>query len=614
MALERFSEQYSPTGSVAAAGVLNTLGRPALHPLELLAREALQNCWDAAADPGIRPVDVTITCDDLEPGAVELISREVFSGAPDDVPVESALVASPRLLTISDRQTKGLAGPLRADAVVDGPTDFIDFVRNIGQPPDTAHGAGSFGYGKGAFFRVSRARAIIVYTRTRDESGSEQSRLMATALGRDSVEHRGGTSRRLTGRHWWGRIVDGIVDPVLDDDADDLAAAIGLPVMAKGEFGTTVAVVAPRLTIDIEDHESDEPDAGGDDSDAAMQVMARAVAWHFWPKLYAPTPSMQVVISRNGAAVPIPGPESDTRLRAFVNAKRRLDGLDPIEPAVDGVVEEIRSQRPKRLLGHLAIELHPLEEVPPKEVALAAPEAGGPPRHAALMRQAELVVAYLSGPDLALPNFGYVGVFRCAENLDQVFRDAEPPSHDDWVPDGLSHPHHRRYIRIAKREIKAKLRAFADRTMPAAGTDAEEVPLGAFAKELASLIATVQGPGASRKPASGGGGPRPKAPVKIVQPAVPHETEDGEVVLRAKVRATRPVVARAIPMVVVLDGGSVETEAPVGAKTPQVRRWMGPDGTQIAGDEARLAPNEDWIVEVDAIPDAVVRIDFEVDA
>ena len=41
--LQRFSEQYSATGGLAAEGILNQLGRPNIEPLEVLVREAVQN-------------------------------------------------------------------------------------------------------------------------------------------------------------------------------------------------------------------------------------------------------------------------------------------------------------------------------------------------------------------------------------------------------------------------------------------------------------------------------------------------------------------------------------------------------------------------------------------
>ena len=45
--LQRYSEPYSATGGLAAEGVINQLGRPDIEPLEVVVREAIQNCWDA---------------------------------------------------------------------------------------------------------------------------------------------------------------------------------------------------------------------------------------------------------------------------------------------------------------------------------------------------------------------------------------------------------------------------------------------------------------------------------------------------------------------------------------------------------------------------------------
>ena len=52
--------------------------------------------------------------------------------------------------------------------------------------------------------------------------------------------------------------------------------------------------------------------------------------------------------------------------------------------------------------------------------------------HVALMRKAELVVRYEAGPPLPGDHFGYAGVFKCDDDVDEIFRRSEPPTHDDW--------------------------------------------------------------------------------------------------------------------------------------------------------------------------------------
>ena len=80
-----------------------------------------------------------------------------------------------RLLAISDRGTIGLGGPTRAD-VASGPgvpRDFVDFLRNVGLPPDKPMTGGTYGYGKAAAYIASRARTIVVHTRWPSPDGLE---------------------------------------------------------------------------------------------------------------------------------------------------------------------------------------------------------------------------------------------------------------------------------------------------------------------------------------------------------------------------------------------------------------------------------------------------------
>ena len=65
--MERYSEVYSPTGGLAAEGVINQLGRPDIESLEVLVREAVQNCWDAKRSTYTYDVDSDIEVTAAEP-------------------------------------------------------------------------------------------------------------------------------------------------------------------------------------------------------------------------------------------------------------------------------------------------------------------------------------------------------------------------------------------------------------------------------------------------------------------------------------------------------------------------------------------------------------------
>lgn len=608
--LSRYSEPYQPTGGIAGEGVKNQLGRPDLEPLELLVREALQNSWDAGEHPDREAVRVKLETYVLEPDQKATLSDEVLVDPPPGLELSEPLDKSDRLLVVADRGTIGLAGPVRADVVVpEGEaTDFVDFIRNVGQPPDRAFGAGSFGYGKGAFYLVSAANTIVVHTRTRFE-GRIESRLIASALGNHVIEScPGEPSRRLTGRHWWGVVgTDGLVDPLLGDEADELALRLGLPAWEGDELGTTVAMVAPSLKVG----------AGGNEASAeeevrgAFDAMGRAVSWHFWPKLYSDTPTMDVSMVIDGEPQQVPSPASDERLAAFVSAKRRLDEQEPLPGALEDRLVEIRSQRPRRHLGRLAIEMRNLGAFGTPEVELSTPEHAAALSHAALMRKAELVVKYEQGADLPATGLGYAAVFKCAEDLDHIFRRSEPPSHDDWISRALDDRHERVFVNVALRRIREELNEFAARFTPTPDETAN-VPLGRLSRELAGLIPEEEGPGASPRARGTGGSGGPPRPLRLIQPARPRVV-DGSPVMEARVGAARPLTVRMCPAVAVMDGTSIESDVPAGADRPVPLAWVGPDGSVVDGDTARMDAGEEWIARTSVVPGAAVRIGFELD-
>jgi hypothetical protein len=651
--LQRYSEPYSATGGLAAEGVINQLGRPDIEPLEVLVREAVQNCWDARRADA-RGIRVEIGRRILDGPAFGVLRDQVLVDPPRGLPLADHLRAGVETLYFADFGTDGLGGPTRADRP-GARRDFVDFVRNIGQPPDKDFGGGSFGYGKAAFYIASAARTIVIDTLCLSPEGGLERRLMGCGLGGNFDE----AGRPHTGRHWWGRIVDGIPEPLVGPEAEAVAARLALPARdGEAGRGTTVMVVAPNVRP-----------ASEDDRDHTMAFIADALAWNFWPRMIntagAVRRTMEFDLLDNGEVVRVPDPRTHQRLRGFVEAmdQHRREPEADDELLLD---RPIRSLRPVQGLGRLVIHKGPVApaDLPDRPVPQGARLTADGLHHVALMRNAELVVRYLPGPAPSTGRLGYSGVFKCALDVDEAFRRAEPPTHDDWVYRAIPRGPQRSYVRIALQRIAGCCREAAgyDASMQTSG-EGTGVPLGEFADALAALMPGAAGPGARRAASAG---PRPprrrRAPGRssASQEAAVGVWVDGDASASAPggspqepaagstqaARARRPPQARsggdpspaiasdgtavirypfelrthgnrvrlaAAVEVMANDGGQVEGEAPLGAPSPSVRAWISPTGEEHAREEALAGPDGAdglWTVEIGIVDELMMRVDI----
>jgi len=673
--LERYSEPYNATGGLAAIGVLNQLGRPDTEPLEVLVREAVQNCWDAKRpdSPGIR---VTIGRSTLDEAGVSLLGNHVLVNPPPGLGLGDQMREGMHTIYFADFGTRGLAGPTRADRPGE-PRDFVDFVRNIGQPPDKDFGGGSFGYGKAAFYIASAARTVVIDSLCRTEGGQLERRLLGCALGQ-TFDDLNGTP--FTGRHWWGRMQDGVPEPVTGSDAEEIAEALGLPSRNGTDgLGTTVLVVAPAITIET-----------GDGADATMDFIAESIAWNFWPRMID-TPggaqrTMKFSISDNGKTVRIPNPRTHPQLRGFVEAMDRLrqesDGSTSDEFVIDS---EIRSLRPARKLGRLVIQKGPVApaDLPDRPVPLGARRTKASVHHIALMRAPELIVTYLEGATPTAGRLGYAGVFKPVLDMDGAFKAAEPPTHDDWVARSVVDRQARSFVNVGTERIQAQCRLAAGYNATVRHlSDADAIPLGEFADALAALMPGQEGPGA-RRPATqrpttrrrrrtpghrdvdaatedvwvdgtsteastqpggavngstslnnvtGSDGqcapenpppppaqkPMPLPQTKSGGTPTPVISVDGTAViaypfeLRTKGNRVR---LEATVEVMTNDGGQVEAEPPVGYEPPAVHAWVSPSGLRYSSPAIIVGPGDadgHWTVEI-GLREEMMRVDLAVE-
>lgn len=211
MPLDLQSERYNSTGNIAAEGVQRLLGTPDLDRLHTLLRETVQNSGDAALPDGTTLFQVGLRT--LNPDQRNVLQDEVFGELPPRNAGSVQLIrdflssGQARVLEISDFGTYGLAGPTRADEVpAQGePTDFIDFVRNVGSTRDRHLGGGTYGYGKASVYTASACGTVIIDSLT-THRGAPARRLIAAHIGTSYDVESGDRQGRYTGRHWWGDV------------------------------------------------------------------------------------------------------------------------------------------------------------------------------------------------------------------------------------------------------------------------------------------------------------------------------------------------------------------------------------------------------------------------
>jgi hypothetical protein len=626
--LDLQSEQFAATGGAAAEGISKQLGRPRMDRLEILVREAVQNSWDARAS-GEPVVQFGISCWTATREQQTVLLQEVFAAAAPGMSLHEELsVPSPRLLVIYDRGTNGLGGKTRADtpATRDEPTDFVDFFRNIGQPPSAELRGGTYGFGKTALYLASRTRAICVHTRCRVGARVE-SRFMAAGLGQQTTAKVAGRQKRLTGRHWWGRLgPDHIVDPLTGADADALATALHLPGYPRSGCGTTILIPAP--------------DFGEREPADALEILKKAIIRYFWPKQIdgaGGSATIEFQLALDGKAVPVPRPEDVPALQGFVQAFAALQGREETTvPVLQSARHSVACQKPAQDLGALALVryLSPrpqqdgqAETDTDTDTDTVNDPLAGPCHYAALMRTPHFVVRYLSGPPMPYSHTEYAAVFQANRKVDSVFAEAEPPAHDDWVPDSLSDSRRRTFVRVALRRIRKALLEFAA-PLNLPSPEGLGVPLGELSDQLAGLIASQPGTGARSQQddeEEGGAGRtrsagdrQPLARIKVAGPGrielvrgVPALVIDFEIEHRGA-----DVALVAVDVGVTLEGGGVEADPPAGADQPKVLEWRRSDGTVYEGGGRRLIPANSagrWSVAVSVPADAKIGASVRVE-
>lgn len=582
--LERFDEPYQPTGSMDASSARRALGVTDMGFWDVFLREAIQNSSDARGETHqitFRASAIHLTGDGLS-----ALRDEVLSSLPPKLlGFEEDLAQGATLLVVADEGTRGLGGPLRADVVPPEGVrpDFCDFVRNVGRDESKELGGGTYGFGKSVFYNASQVRTCIIYTQAIVE-GRIEPRLIVSRVDQQ-YEHE---QRKYTGRHWWGRTADdGFIDPLVGDDARDLAMSLGIAPASSKTTGTVIAVVSP-VNLD--------PDDDAHLGTIVRQIAKSASRWA-WPHMVdlGDGPSVKFEFDIDGEAVDIAVPESHPVLRHYVSSYRKAS-----ETLESGATEEswptsvsaIRSVRP---VGHLGQLAHTKWIGADEQV-----DEWSDQHHVALMRTPRLVVKYM--PVEADPQGQQIaGVFISAPKYNDDFAKAEPAAHDDWRPPvspARSGSRPSSPVRLALSRIAETFRS--GRTALESAVSADQSPGIARMSALLgkSLAGLTGGPEvqASRTSTRGGSG-QPASRIRLIGDPVLGLDEDGVFAdFRIEVGGLQAgALLEAEPQVVLDRGFERENDRPEGAEVPSVVGWviedapLVPGSTWVAGDLKPIA-------------------------
>lgn len=572
--LELHSEKYAATGNLAADGYKKLLGTPSLELLGTVIREAIQNSCDAAKNGNGPEIHLRLRrVDELQ---LESLRRTVFAELPVSNESQKRLKAflnkdDPWVLEIADFNTIGLAGPTRADKIPVGNdrTDFIDFMRNVGSRRDTVKGGGTYGYGKTSLYLSSACSTIIVDTQTHF-MGDEIRRLIACHLGDAYQAEDSDHIQRYTGRHWWGlqESTEGIVEPVLNDNASELAQSLGMPQRGNSREGTTIMILDPVFNSDT-------------DPEDIVGLVAETILWNFWPRLMRDTPHEKKITLRlelDGKEFPMPIPEEFPPLDIFSSAMRALrNGSED--------VKAISSNRPSKRLGKLAIK----KSLRLKRSSLLLNKSSIIPEvssHIAVMRPVELVVRYYDGPPLPDNRVEWAGVFVTDDDdeIEEAFAKSEPPAHDDWQPKILPSGNARTYVNVAIRRIKEIAQNVAHPIAPSLSGNEAGPSLAKVANKLGqfldSVLNDIPEPGNSRA--------RPVRPINhrktsLSQPIFMRLEEVGNAsyaIFSIRVSALNDSYTIKAEPKLVMEGGSTISED-LGELTPRIIKWKNQNGDSI---------------------------------
>ncbi len=453
----------------------------------LMAREVIQNSWDAAVELQCEQPEIHAFAMDFDFLNLDGNDRVLFEHALDFAGLRNRANAfgddpgfrerlgllSGDCLSTEDGDT-----PLRICRIVEhgavgmyGPWHGADSrmylaMLSIGYNEKADGSGGTFGYGKAGLIRASRPRVILAYScfRERDDDPGVTRRLLGvTYWGQYSLD---GESFNGFARYGNER-EDGSVEPLVNDAADRVAVSLGLSirdVADQEQRGTTFLVIDPVV----------QPDG-----------LREAIERNWWPAIIDQRFVIQVT-DYDGTPYHC-RPKSNDRLGAFVQAYEFAEGDQVNEHGRRIPLGFYQPQGGERLdLGILCLIADPGGWSFPSDADRRSFEERS---LVALMRDPRMIVEYhLPGDQIAKRTPFVRGVYVASPELNVHLARTEPKGHERWEvrpAEEISGESIRFASEVLKR-IKIEVTAFQEELRPEVDA-ARAIRLPRFDEQLKKL-------------------------------------------------------------------------------------------------------------------------------
>lgn len=388
----------------------------------VLAREVIQNAWDAAAElrdcltPPSPQFEISfdfrsvtghdkhqlvdrLGLDELAERVISIKNRHSIGLRSSDCLESLADDSEFTYLVIQEQAAVGMHGPWEGDK-----SKLFRALLTVGYTNEESGAGGSYGYGKAGLIRGSAIRTIIAYTCFREQENDP--RITRRLLGVTYWGPHYFRNDSFTGYARYGKGVKGIL-PFNNEEADEAAAALGLnsrdPTQIE-DLGTTILLVEP--TVQPED-------------------LRKAIERSWWPALEDRALGFNVLVRKSDDTVLYPRPRRNKILKTFI------DGYEVATTKGNLSAEQKRNELrrigrfdPTGTLGMVAnregwsYAEHTEDSNDIEHRSLIA-----------LVRKPRMVVEYLEAGRTP----PYVrGTFVANNNINEVLRATEPKGHDTW--------------------------------------------------------------------------------------------------------------------------------------------------------------------------------------